>query len=85
MASEAVRPFESLYQTQVGRRVPEPKTVKNRMHLDIDAIDIEADATRLEALGAGRSAARGRSALAWPTHGRDDVRVPHPSVKGAPA
>jgi hypothetical protein len=36
------------------QQVPEPKTVKNRMHLDIDAIDIEA--TRLEALGARRVA-----------------------------
>ena len=35
--------------------VPETKTVKNRMHLDIDADDIEAEATRLEALGARRS------------------------------
>ena len=36
--------------------VGEPKTVKNRMHLDIDAIDVEAEATRLEALGARRVA-----------------------------
>jgi hypothetical protein len=32
----------------------EPKTVKNRMHLDIETVDIEAEATRLEALGARR-------------------------------
>ena len=38
------------------QQVPEPKTVKNRMHLDIDAVDIEAEATRLEALGAHRVA-----------------------------
>jgi len=36
--------------------VPEDKTVKNRMHLDIDATDIEAEAARLEALGAQRVA-----------------------------
>jgi predicted enzyme related to lactoylglutathione lyase len=36
------------------QRVPEPKSVKNRMHLDIDAADIEAEAARLEALGASR-------------------------------
>jgi predicted enzyme related to lactoylglutathione lyase len=36
------------------QHVPEPKTVKNRMHLDIDAIDIETEARRLEALGAHR-------------------------------
>lgn len=34
--------------------VPEPKTVKNRVHLDIQADDIEAEAARLEALGAIR-------------------------------
>ena len=34
--------------------VPEPKTGKNRMHLDIDADDIEAEASRLEGLGARR-------------------------------
>jgi predicted enzyme related to lactoylglutathione lyase len=36
------------------QRVPEAKSVKNRMHLDIDATDIEAEAARLEALGATR-------------------------------
>ncbi len=39
------------------QQVPEPKTTKNRMHLDIDAVDIEAEATRLEAIGARRVAA----------------------------
>ena len=38
------------------QQVPEPKTTKNRMHLDIDAVDIEAEATRLEGLGARRVA-----------------------------
>jgi predicted enzyme related to lactoylglutathione lyase len=45
-------PFEAV----VFVPVPEPKTVKNRMHLDIDAADIEAEAARLEALGARRVA-----------------------------
>ncbi|GAA2413583.1 VOC family protein [Nonomuraea africana] len=36
------------------QRVPEGKTGKNRMHLDIDAPDIEAEAERLQALGARR-------------------------------
>jgi Glyoxalase-like domain len=36
------------------QRVPEPKTTKNRMHLDIESPDIEAEAARLEALGATR-------------------------------
>jgi len=34
--------------------VPEPKAVKNRMHFDIETADIEAEAARLEALGARR-------------------------------
>ncbi len=37
------------------QRVPEAKTVKNRMHLDIHAADIEAEASRLETLGARRA------------------------------
>jgi predicted enzyme related to lactoylglutathione lyase len=34
--------------------VPEPKTVKNRMHLDIETADVQGEANRLEALGARR-------------------------------
>src|SRR5262245_28217301 len=37
------------------QQVPEPKTVKNRMHLDVHAADIEAEAARLELLGARRA------------------------------
>jgi hypothetical protein len=33
-------------------RVPEPKTVKNRVHLDLRAADVEAEAERLIGLGA---------------------------------
>ena len=36
------------------QRVPEPKTAKNRMHLDIHVADIDAEAARLETLGARR-------------------------------
>jgi predicted enzyme related to lactoylglutathione lyase len=36
------------------QQVPEAKTIKNRMHLDVHVIDIEAEASRLEALGARR-------------------------------
>ncbi|MDP8959923.1 MAG: VOC family protein [Actinomycetota bacterium] len=36
----------------VLQQVPEPKTVKNRMHLDIRIADIEAEAARLQRLGA---------------------------------
>ena len=34
------------------QKVAEPKAVKNRMHLDIEVADIEAEAERLVALGA---------------------------------
>ena len=34
------------------QRVPEAKTTKNRMHLDIWSDDIEGDTTRLVGLGA---------------------------------
>ena len=36
------------------QRVDEPKSVKNRMHLDITTPDIEAKAKELETLGATR-------------------------------
>ena len=36
------------------QRVSEPKVGKNRMHLDIETPDIEAEAARLVALGATR-------------------------------
>jgi predicted enzyme related to lactoylglutathione lyase len=36
------------------QRVAEPKTVKNRMHFDIEVSDIEAEAARLIDLGATR-------------------------------
>jgi hypothetical protein len=34
--------------------VPEPKAGKNRMHLDVVVIDVEAEVRRLQALGAHR-------------------------------
>jgi predicted enzyme related to lactoylglutathione lyase len=34
--------------------VPEPRALKNRMHLDLWVADIESEVTRLEALGAKR-------------------------------
>jgi predicted enzyme related to lactoylglutathione lyase len=36
------------------QRVPEPKTTKNRMHLDIEVREVQPEATRLEGLGASR-------------------------------
>ena len=36
------------------QKVPEGKVVKNRVHVDLGASDIEAEAARIEALGATR-------------------------------
>jgi predicted enzyme related to lactoylglutathione lyase len=36
------------------QRVPEGKTCKSRLHLDIETDDVEAEAVRLEGLGARR-------------------------------
>jgi predicted enzyme related to lactoylglutathione lyase len=36
------------------QRVPEPKTGKNRVHVDLLSDDIEAEATRIEGLGGRR-------------------------------
>ena len=49
------------------QRVPEPKSAKNRMHLDIHTADIEAEATHLETLGARRveSAQRSEHGSSW--------------------
>jgi predicted enzyme related to lactoylglutathione lyase len=38
------------------QQVPEPKSGKNRVHLDLKVPDIEAEAARLESLGARRTA-----------------------------
>jgi predicted enzyme related to lactoylglutathione lyase len=47
-------PKEGIASPLLLQRVPEPKAVKNRMHLDIVADDIEVEVHRLEALGAHR-------------------------------
>ena len=54
-------PYVALETTPGGLRVllqdvPEPKTCKSRLHLDIETDDVEAEAGRLEALGAHREA-----------------------------
>jgi predicted enzyme related to lactoylglutathione lyase len=41
--------------------VPETKSVKNRMHLDIEVSDVEAEVARLETLGARRAEGGGMS------------------------
>src|SRR5262245_34683343 len=47
--------------------VPEAKTAKNRMHLDVHVPDIETEAARLESLGARRleSAVRNELGTDW--------------------
>ena len=47
-------PSEGVASPLLLQRVPEPRTVKNRMHLDIVTAEIEAEVRRLEALGARR-------------------------------
>jgi Glyoxalase-like domain len=45
------------------RRVPEPKTAKNRMHLDLLVEDLEKAVARLESLGATRLSVSARRGL----------------------
>jgi len=46
-------------------KVPEPKTAKNRMHVDMIAIDRQAEVARLVALGATRVADKDEGGHAW--------------------
>jgi len=48
------------------QRVPEPKTVKNRVHVDFLTDDEEAEAARLEGLGARRL---------WVSENPDDIFI----------
>ncbi len=50
----ALYPREGAGPKLLLQQVPEPRAGKNRMHLDIDTPDIEAEAERLIALGACR-------------------------------
>jgi predicted enzyme related to lactoylglutathione lyase len=47
-------PLEGSASPLLLQRVPEPKVIKNRMHLDMIVDDIETEVSRLEALGARR-------------------------------
>ena len=47
-------PAERAYPPVILQRVPEPKTVKARIHFDLRVQDIETEAKRLEAIGARR-------------------------------
>jgi catechol 2,3-dioxygenase-like lactoylglutathione lyase family enzyme len=52
--------FASIDDSVAGRpswffiKVPEPKTTKNRLHVDLTAVDREAEVARLISLGASR-------------------------------
>jgi hypothetical protein len=51
--------------TWLFARVPEPKLVKNRLHLDVIAADPEAEIARLVGLGATRVADREEYGYTW--------------------
>jgi catechol 2,3-dioxygenase-like lactoylglutathione lyase family enzyme len=46
-------------------RVPEPKVVKNRVHIDLAARDPEVDIARLVALGATQGERRRANGTSW--------------------
>ena len=46
-------------------RVPEPRTVKNRVHVDFGVSDIEAEATRLIELGGTRGETHREQGFVW--------------------
>jgi Glyoxalase-like domain len=46
-------------------RVPEPKMVKNRQHLDVIAVDVEAEIARLVQLGATRIEYKNEFGYTW--------------------
>ena len=50
--NQAVVPPDGVGPRLLFIRVPEPKTVKNRVHLDLSVPDMEAEVTRLVGLGA---------------------------------
>ncbi|MBI4884713.1 MAG: VOC family protein [Actinobacteria bacterium] len=49
------------------QRVPEAKAAKNRLHIDFHVADVDAEAARIEALGATRVARREEFGLHWVT------------------
>jgi catechol 2,3-dioxygenase-like lactoylglutathione lyase family enzyme len=61
-------------------KVPEAKVVKNRLHLDLRPVDLDAEVGRLEALGARRVSV-GQGEVSWvvmadPDGNEFDVLVP---------
>jgi predicted enzyme related to lactoylglutathione lyase len=47
------------------QQVPEPKTVKNRVHIDIGVPDVQPEVERLTALGAKPVRAMEEGGMAW--------------------
>jgi glyoxalase superfamily protein len=47
------------------QRVPEPKTAKSRVHLDIETDDVDAEVVRLKGLGARRAEEHKGSRTRW--------------------
>lgn len=63
---EGWRPVERRDEpTWIFARVPEPKAVKNRMHPDVIAFDVESEIARLVGLGASRVADREEYGYRW--------------------
>jgi predicted enzyme related to lactoylglutathione lyase len=58
-ADEAIG-FDILFQ-----KVPEPKVVKNRAHIDFDAADMEAEVKRLVGLGGRKVAEHSLGSFRW--------------------
>jgi predicted enzyme related to lactoylglutathione lyase len=58
-ADEAIG-FDILFQ-----KVPEPKVVKNRAHIDFDAADMEAEVERLVGLGGRKVAEHSLGSFRW--------------------
>jgi predicted enzyme related to lactoylglutathione lyase len=54
----SITPIAGSLPKLVFQRVPEPKSGKNRVHLDLIVDDIEAEARRFEGLGATRVSAQ---------------------------
>ncbi len=81
----AILPIEGPHPRIFFQRVPEAKTVKNRVHLDVRAAPglkggermsaLETEANRLEVLGATRLSGRARQ-------GHDGVRLHHNARSG---
>jgi catechol 2,3-dioxygenase-like lactoylglutathione lyase family enzyme len=66
------------------QRVPEPKTAKTRLHLDIETDDVDAEVGRLEALGARRQRGLGDGTWIMEDVCGNEFCVVHPETPGFP-